>query len=117
MALSKELLGAVESVVQTDAELKSFEQGYLLGLDGTREVRFEGQVLPQFFGGLRLRYRLEENEVEAQQTDGEEFISGKPTGYSEDPAFILGAALAGCKLKQEGHVEESWADKLPAHEA
>jgi hypothetical protein len=112
MALNNEMLEVVETVIQTEDDLKSFQQGYLLGLDGTRDVRFEGQALPQFFGGLRLSYLLDVSEVEMPPADSEEFIPGKPSGYTEEPAFVLGAALAACKLKREGHVQESWTDTL-----
>lgn len=112
MALSEELSEVIESVLRTEDDVNTFQKGYLLGLDGTRDVRFEGQALPQFFGGLRLRYLLDESEVEMPQTDDEEHILGKPMGFSEEPAFVLGAALAACKLKKEAHVQRSWLDTI-----
>ena len=114
MALNNEMLEAIELVIQSEDDAKSFQQGYLLGLDGTRDVRFEGQALPQFFGGLRLRYLLDESEVETSKTVSGEDIPGKPMGFSEEPAFVLGAALAACRLKQESHVQESWTDNPAA---
>lgn len=114
MALNNEMLEAIESIIQSEEDAKSFQKGYLLGLDGTRDVRFEGQALPQFFGGLRLRYLLDESEVEMPKDDSGEEIPGKPMGFSEEPAFVLCAALAACRLKQESHVQESWIDNLAA---
>ena len=100
MALNEEMLDAIESVIRTDEDAEAFEQGYLLGLDATRNVRFEGQALPQDFGGFRLRFRVEKSEVGSDK-DSKDYTPG----FSTDPAFVLGAAIAGCKLKQEGHVQ------------
>jgi len=112
MPINEELLDAFVSLVKNEADEKDIELGYLMGLDPTRDSKIEGPVHPKFYGGLAMSYLAEASEIELTRTE-EVMINtdGRVRVYKDSPAFVLGAVLAGCKLKQDG------AEVMPPLEA
>jgi hypothetical protein len=88
MALHGEIIELFESVLRTEADFAAFNEGYKVGVDPSTEAKMEGPVVPRFYGGLSV--------VHSPNAAGEDRRM-----YVNEPAFVLGAAVAGCKFLQD----------------